>query len=71
MWRNQKLKRTTMTTFDPILGAGIIPALKQFITVTKLHPILVNFTTALVPVSVASDLLGRFFKVESLRNTGW
>jgi len=60
-----------MTTIEPILADAIIPALKHFVTVTKLHPILVNFTAALVPVSVASDLLGRFCKTESLRNTGW
>jgi uncharacterized membrane protein len=60
-----------MTTFEPVLAAGIISALKQFVTVTKLHPILVNFTAALVPVSVASDFIGRFCKNESLRNTGW
>ncbi|HEX5399988.1 MAG TPA: DUF2231 domain-containing protein [Verrucomicrobiae bacterium] len=60
-----------MTTFEPVLAAGIISVLKQFVTVTKLHPILVNFTAALVPVSVASDFIGRFCKIESLRNTGW
>lgn len=60
-----------MTTIEPILAAGIISALQQFVTVTKLHPILVNFTAALVPVSVASDLIGRFCKIESLRSTGW
>lgn len=60
-----------MTSFEPILAAGIIPALKQFVSATKLHPILVNFTAALVPVSVASDLFGRLVKAESLRSTGW
>lgn len=60
-----------MTTFEPVLAAGIISALKQFVMVTKLHPILVNFTAALVPVSVASDFIGRFCKTESLRSTGW
>lgn len=60
-----------MTTIEPILADAIIPALKHFVTVTKLHPILVNFTAALVPVSVASDILGRVCKMDSLRNTGW
>ena len=60
-----------MTTIEPTLAAGIIPALKQFVSVTKLHPILVNFTAALVPVSVASDFFGCLFKIESLRSTGW
>lgn len=36
-----------------------------------LHPILVNFTAALVPVSVASDVLSRFTKSETLRGAGW
>src|SRR5690348_13111462 len=58
-------------TIQPILGAGLITTLRQFVSITKLHPILVNFTAALVRVSIASDLLGRFFKAESLRNTGW
>jgi uncharacterized membrane protein len=60
-----------MTTIEPILAASILPALKQFVMATKLHPILVNFTAALVPVSVASDVIGRVCKNESLRNTGW
>ena len=61
-----------MTNFiEPTLAAGIIPTLKQFVMATKLHPILVNFTAALVPVSVASDVIGRLLKNESLRNTAW
>ncbi|MDE2222610.1 MAG: DUF2231 domain-containing protein [Candidatus Omnitrophica bacterium] len=38
---------------------------------TKLHPVLVNFTAALIPVSWASDLLARFFKNDPLRSTAW
>lgn len=60
-----------MTTIEPVLAAGIIPALKQFVSVTKLHPILINFTAALVPVSVGSDLIGRFLKREAFRQTAW
>ena len=60
-----------MTHIEPILGAAIIPALKHFVMATKLHPILVNFTAALIPVSVASDIIGRFLKNESLRSTAW
>jgi uncharacterized membrane protein len=60
-----------MTNIDPILGAGILSTLQEFVMMTKLHPILVNFTAALVPVSVASDLLGRLIKSESLRHTAW
>jgi len=65
------LKGFEMTTIEPVLAAGIIPALKQFVSATKLHPILVDFTAALVPVSVAADLAGRLRKDESLRNTAW
>ncbi len=60
-----------MINIEPTLAAGIVPLLKQFVMATKLHPVLVNFTAALVPVSVASDILGRYFKNESLRSTGW
>lgn len=60
-----------MTTIQPVLAAGIIPALKQFVSATKLHPILVDFTAALVPVSVFSDFIGRLLKAESLRHTAW
>ena len=60
-----------MTTLEPVLGASLLSALQQFVMATKLHPILVNFTAALVPVSVGSDLLCRSFKREPLRQTGW
>jgi uncharacterized membrane protein len=60
-----------MTTLTPDSSAGILPALQHFVTITKLHPILVNFTAALVPVSVVSDFLGRLTRNESLRDTGW
>lgn len=60
-----------MTTIEPMLGTGILSALKEFINATKLHPVLVNFTAALVPVSVFSDFAGRVIKNESLRNAAW
>ncbi|HUA68074.1 MAG TPA: DUF2231 domain-containing protein [Candidatus Saccharimonadales bacterium] len=60
-----------MITIEPMLGAGILSALKEFVNATKLHPVLVNFTTALVPVSVFSDFAGRVVKSESLRNAAW
>ena len=37
----------------------------------KLHPVLVNFTAALVPVSVLCDLLARWRRSEELRATAW
>jgi uncharacterized membrane protein len=36
-----------------------------------LHPILVNFTAALVPISVASDVLAKLTRFESLKSTAW
>lgn len=60
-----------MTTIEPMLGTEILSALKEFINATKLHPVLVNFTAALVPVSVFSDFAGRVIKNESLRNAAW
>jgi uncharacterized membrane protein len=36
-----------------------------------IHPILVNFTAALLPSSVASDIAGCVFKKRSLHNAGW
>lgn len=36
-----------------------------------LHPILVNFTAALIPASVFSDLSGRLLRRESLRHAAW
>src|SRR5664280_2136857 len=60
-----------MTPTNLMLASGILPALQQFVMATKLQPILVNFTAALVPVSVATDAAARFFKNESLRHTAW
>jgi uncharacterized membrane protein len=36
-----------------------------------IHPILVNFTAALVPVSVGSDVLAKLLRLESLKSTAW
>lgn len=36
-----------------------------------LHPIMVNFTAALIPASVFSDLSGRLLRRESLRHAAW
>lgn len=56
---------------EPTLDGGILPMLQHFVDVTKLHPILVNFTGALVPVSIASDVLACLYKSDSLRKTAW
>lgn len=35
------------------------------------HPVLVHFTTALLPVSLVCDLAGTYFRRESLTAAGW
>lgn len=45
--------------------------LHQFVSSYKIHPILVNFTAALIPVSVGSDILGKVCGKPTLRDTGW
>jgi uncharacterized membrane protein len=41
------------------------------ISPSHIHPILVNFTAALIPASIASDLLGRFLRKQSLHDAAW
>jgi uncharacterized membrane protein len=60
-----------MYLIHPIFGDTLLSVFQNFVTITKLHPILVNFTAALVPVSLASDFASNLWKNESLRNTGW
>jgi uncharacterized membrane protein len=48
---------------------GALAAVKHLVDVVKLHPILVNFTAALVPVSLGSEVLGRLLRRETLRTT--
>ena len=36
-----------------------------------IHPVLVHFSTALVPASLASDVLGRYFGQRSLLAAAW
>ena len=50
---------------------GLLPFLKQLVLHYKIHPVLVNFTAALVPVSLGSDIAGRVLRNEGLRDTGW
>ena len=55
----------------PILAASVYETLHQFVSAYKVHPILVNFTAALIPVSVASAMhpvLGRHIRVEHWAN---
>ncbi|HEY8747891.1 MAG TPA: DUF2231 domain-containing protein [Tepidisphaeraceae bacterium] len=51
--------------------ADLASSVKDLVQHHKLHPVLVNFTAALVPISFASDVLGRLFRRESLRDTAW
>ncbi len=37
----------------------------------EIHPILVNFTAALLPLALLSDVLGRIFRRQSLHNAVW
>ena len=37
----------------------------------NLHPILVNFTAALIPTSIVSDILGKFIWRDSLPRAAW
>jgi len=37
----------------------------------EFHPILVNFTAALFPLALLSDIVGRIFRRQSLHNTAW
>jgi uncharacterized membrane protein len=55
----------------PFLVDSVYSTLHQFVSDYKVHPILVNFTAALIPVSVGSDILGRIFQKRTLRDTGW
>ena len=50
---------------------SVYETLHQFVSAQKLHPILVNFTAALIPVSVGSDIFARVFGKQALRDTGW
>jgi uncharacterized membrane protein len=54
-----------------LAAASVYETLHQFVIAYKVHPILVNFTAALVPVSVGSDILGWIFGKQTLRDTGW
>jgi plastocyanin/uncharacterized membrane protein len=40
-------------------------------TPEELHPILVNFTAALLPLAFLSDILGRIFRRQSLHHAAW
>ncbi|MGE5109563.1 MAG: DUF2231 domain-containing protein [Acidobacteriaceae bacterium] len=57
--------------------SGVVPASKASLkwlpphSPEEFHPILVNFTAALLPLALLSDVLGRVFRRASLHNAGW
>lgn len=53
------------------MAVDMLTGLREFVWVTKLHPVLVDFTAALVPVSVGSDWAARLLKKDSLAETAW
>jgi uncharacterized membrane protein len=53
---------------DPV---SLYETVRQIVTDYKIHPILVNFTAALIPISFFSDILNRITGKKSLRDTGW
>jgi uncharacterized membrane protein len=45
--------------------------LTSIISWNHIHPVLVHFSTALVPASLASDVLGKYFNRRSLTTAAW
>jgi uncharacterized membrane protein len=45
--------------------------LAGLISWNHIHPVLVHFSTALVPASLASDILGRYLNRKSLSSAAW
>ena len=60
----QALSSSGLFSLDAAVGgsAGAFP---------PIHPILVNFTAALIPASFAADLLGAWLNRDGLRQTAW
>jgi len=54
-----------------LAASSVTETLRHFVTTYKIHPILVNFTAALIPISLFSDVLDRILGKQSLRDTGW
>lgn len=55
----------------PSSGGTAVPSPRCIMQLPPLHPILVNFTAALVPASFVSDVLGRFLRRASLTASAW
>jgi uncharacterized membrane protein len=58
---------------EPRAAAGRTETLKWLppSTPEEFHPILVNFTAALLPLAFLSDLLGRMFRRQSFHHAAW
>lgn len=56
---------------DVLQLAAAVPPFYFPHTWAHIHPILVNFTAALVPISLLCDVLGRAQRKQSLTNAGW
>ncbi len=54
-----------------VIAISALEILRQFVNNWKIHPILVNFTAALIPVSVLSDIVATILDRQTLRDTGW
>jgi len=71
----QQGKRMQMDHLLALIVAQAEPAsqgwLRDWVTAWKIHPILVNFTAALIPVSVFSDIAARLWNNVSLRIVGY
>jgi uncharacterized membrane protein len=61
----------TLIAWHPVLATWGYEAPHQFVSDSKIHPILVNFTAARIPVSLVSDLLGRNLARQMRRATDW
>lgn len=59
------------THIDVLAASSALDALRAFVSNTKLHPILVDFTAALIPTSLGTDIAARILKKDSLRATAW
>jgi uncharacterized membrane protein len=55
----------------PALADLLYEPLHQLVSAYIIHPILVNFTAALLSVSVGSDILAKALGTPTLRDTRW
>lgn len=59
---------------QPATGGQALPRSLRWAPPTspqQIHPILVNFTAALLPLALLSDVLGRIFRRQSLHSAAW